>query len=409
MTGIKRHIQSGVQELLQQFPCVAILGARQVGKTTLIHSLLPNAKHYDLERRSDYDRIVSDPDFFLSQHKTPITIDEAQLCPDLFKALRVAIDENRERKGQYLLSGSSSPELLHHISESLAGRVAMVYLGGFQESESKGLPPSALYGLIRLGAHEQFLTLENRFSSEESFSNCFLGSYPEPTLKRASTTFYDRWMHNYIDTYLKRDIRSLFPGLAIQTYEKFIEMLTTASGQIINASNFARSLDVSQPTIKNYLRIAHGTFIWRQLPSYEKSIAKRVTKMPKGHFRDTGLLCYMLNISSTDALVRHQYFGFIWESFVTEEILKGFENQLINVKPYYYRTRNHAEIDLVLEGRFGLVPIEIKAGLSTEKKKLRALSDFIEENSCPYGIVINNAKEPILLAPKIYQIPAGCL
>lgn len=409
MTGKKRHIEAQLLELMQQFPCVAILGPRQVGKTTLIKKIVPNAQHFDLERRSDFTRISGDPDFFLSQHKETISIDEAQLCPDLFPALRVAIDERRNKKGQYLISGSSSPELLHHISESLAGRVAMVYLGGLQGTEIESLLVSQFYSLVSTGKNEKLLNLKKPQDNETVFQNCLFGGYPEPTLRRDEGSFYERWMQNYIDTYLKRDIRSLFPKLSLETYEKFIEMLTTASGQLINASNFARSLDVAQPTIKNYIRIANGTFIWRSIPSYEKNVTKRVSKMPKGHYRDSGLLCHMLNISSTEALMRHQYFGFIWESFVTEQILVGFENQQIRVQPYYYRTQNQAEVDLVLEGRFGIVPVEIKAGFVTERKKLRALSDFIEEHDCPYGLVINNSEAPAMLAPKIYQIPAGCL
>lgn len=410
MHEIKRTPIHTIRHLLKNFPCVAIIGARQVGKTTFVKQVLPSSPIYDLEKRSDYERIKHDPDFFLSQQKTPIIIDESQVLPELFPAIRVAIDNDRKHNGRYLLTGSSSPVLINKITESLAGRIAIFELGGFSLEEQWEVNLSPLYEHINNRDFSKLEKLNSRFSNDQLFTSCFLGTYPEPFLKyRKDRTGFSIWMENYFQTYIKRDVRGLFPGLNINTYQRFISMLSSSSGQMLNFSEFARSLDVSQPTAKLYFDIAHGTFIWRMLQSYQKNVKKRVTKMPKGQMRDTGLLNYLLSIPSVDAFYSHPLVGRIWETFIIEQIIKGFTNLSIPFHLYYYRTSNKAEIDLVLEGDFGLIPIEIKLGTICSNKNLYALKSFIKDYDAKIGLVINNSSETAWLSKNILQIPAGCL
>jgi len=410
MHDIKRSAVSAVSYLLKHFPCVVVLGARQVGKTTLLKQVLPNKPFFDLESRTDCERIQRDPEFFLSQQEGPTVIDEAQTLPALFSALRVAIDRHRDKKGLYLLSGSSSPDLLKHITESLAGRAAIFELSGFGLEEAWKLPVNPLYDLLAKKNAGGILALKPRLDNNRILESCLFGSYPEPFLtQRKDTKAFYLWMENYFTSYIRRDIRNLFPGLNIENYQKFVAMLAGASGQLLNASDFARSLDISQPTVKSYFQIAHGTFVWRLLPSFHKNISKRVIKMPKGHMRDTGLLNHILHIGAAQQLQSHPAYGRIWETFIIEELLKGFGNALLPVAPFFYRTTNNAEIDLILEGDFGLLPIEIKAGSLTASRNLIALEQFIHEQKLPFGLVINNSLQPAWLTPKILQIPAGYL
>jgi predicted AAA+ superfamily ATPase len=254
MHTIKRTASGAIHQLLLRFPCVAVLGARQVGKTTILKQVLPEAHFFDIEKRSDFERIKSDPDFFLSQQHSPIAIDEAQLLPELFPALRVAIDSDREKNGRFLISGSSSPELLKHITETLAGRIAIFELGGFSLEEQWGCEISSFYQYLKEGNITKLAALKPRFSTEQLFSSCLLGTYPEPFLKfRNDPKGFELWMENYVVTYIKRDIRNLFPSLNITAYQRFVSMLAASTGNIINVSEFARSLDVSQPTPKSYL------------------------------------------------------------------------------------------------------------------------------------------------------------
>lgn len=145
------------------------------------------------------------------------------------------------------------------------------------------------------------------------------------------------------------------------------------------------------------------------LPSFQKQVKKRVVKMPKGHMRDSGLCNFLLRNRTKDEFQAHSLSGRIWEGFVIEELLKGFRNSLIQVEPYFYRTNHQAEVDLVLEGEFGILPIEIKLGMVISHYELRALRDFVDDHRCPLGVIINNASEVVWLDEKIIQIPAGCL
>jgi predicted AAA+ superfamily ATPase len=403
MFRLKRNITESINYLLNNFPCVVILGARQVGKSTLLKQILPNASFFDLERDADFQRINNDPELLLQETNRPIIFDEAQISASLFKALRVEIDKNRDQAGQFLLSGSSSPELLKHISETLAGRVAIVELEPFQWQEGlkKNYPD-----LITALSEEEFQSLQPNFNKRELLELCLYGGYPEPFLKRDDTKFFRLWMENYIKTYVERDIRALFPSLQLDVYKRFVQMLAYASGEIINNSNFARSLDVSQPTIKNYLNIIEGTFLWRKIPSYQKNLTKRIIKMPKGYLRDTGLINYFLRIQTVNDLKSHPQFGRIWEIFISEQLIRHFKNNIENIEYFYYRTHNQAEIDLIIETQTGLIPIEIKSGFSSSKRQIQTLQRFIEEHHCPFGLLINNGDEIFKLSQNIYQLPA---
>ncbi|MCH2228399.1 MAG: DUF4143 domain-containing protein [Candidatus Caenarcaniphilales bacterium] len=184
-------------------------------------------------------------------------------------------------------------------------------------------------------------------------------------------------------------------------------MLAYSSGELINASNFARSLDVSQPTIKKYLEIVEGTFSWRSLSCYNKNTKKRLVKTPRGHLRDIGLINYFLNIGSIDNLKSRPQYGRIWESFIIEEIIKSVSLKHSRVKFYFYRTSNQSEIDLIIETKNSLIPVEIKSGSNTDIRKLQSLTNFISEHKCPFGILINKGEEIFMLSENIIQIPAS--
>ena len=395
--------------LLEQFPCVVLLGARQVGKSTLLRQVLPQAPFYDLERQTDFDRIDADPEFFLADHDQPIVLDEAQYCPKLFNALRVHIDRNRKQNGQFLLSGSSSPSLLHEISETLAGRSAILEIGSFSLGEAWPGGISAFYGMIGEGRFDEIPHLPPLRTPKQVVDSCFLGGYPEPFLKRNQPLFPELWMENYFKTYVERDIQRLFPGLRADAYRRFIQMLGFSSGKIVNYANFARSLGVSQPTAKSYFQIAEGTFLWRQITSFDRNPHKRVTKMPKGYLRDTGLIHHLLHVGSMEQMKGHPDFGTIWEAFISEQVIKGLQLTLIPFRFYYYRTRHMAEVDLVLENRHGIIPIEIKVGITTPARHIQTLKGFVEEFDSPCGFVINNGEKVLQIAEKIWQIPAHYL
>jgi uncharacterized protein len=401
-----------IDKLAQMFPAVALFGARQVGKTSILRLLYERSggTFIDLESYSDVTRVSADPEFFLQSIKLPLYVDEAQLLPSLFSALRVAIDRDRKSKGRYFLSGSSSPELLGGVEESLAGRIGLIEIEPLTLEEMWTREESPLYDIVAKNDHRAFEVLTPRYTQEQIFTSFFYGGYPEPlSMKLGEDKEVTLWFENYIKTYVHQDIRSFFPGLDITTYRRFVDMLAYSSGTILNLSDFARSLSVSQPTVRNYLSIAEGTFVWRTLPAYERSHLKQNVRSPRGHLRDSGLISSIHRLVDENALLSHPLVGRAWEVFVTEEILRNLQNRLISVKSSYFRTRAGMEVDLILEGGFGTLPIEIKLGTTAQHQDVRWLKDFIEKQKLPYGLLINNARNACWLTDNIFQLPATYL
>lgn len=410
MHDVNRNLAIHITRLLSYFPAVAIVGARQTGKTTLAKQICLDWSYWDLENPQHFDRVAQDPLFFFQQYSNHIIMDEAQVYPELFNVLRGVIDANRKQKGRFILTGSSNPELHHHLSETLAGRVATVRLGTFKINEFYQKPLSPFYQLFTQPIQAvNLITGKAPFTTTQVEQLCLKGGYPEPLLQ-AEDFFYAQWMENYHNNYLNRDIARLFPRLNPLAYRRFLTMLGQLSGTIINRSDLARAIEVSEKTIREYLEIAEGTFLWRNIPSFEKNVMKAVVKMPKGYFCDNGLLHYLLKITTSDSFYNHPKVGTSFEGFVIEELCRGLEALgLTGWQPYYYRTRNGAEIDLILEGSFGLLPIEIKYTSTVYQKQLVTLRQFVDEHALPLGLVINQADSVEWLAPKIAQVPVGWL
>lgn len=412
MHGMKRAYESLLREYLRVFPAVAILGPRQCGKTTLLGTLPKNWKRFDLERTSDQQLVASDPELFLRLNPHQVAIDEAQMLPDLFPALRVAIDAQRKQTGRFVITGSSSPNLLKSVSESLAGRVAMIEMAPLAWSEiyaQQGHTPSFASLLIdRKAKLRDFEALKPRADLKAVHSYWFRGGYPEPWVK-GGDRFRSLWMEQYTRTYLMRDVARLFPGLEHSKFRLFLQMLGGLSGSVINYSDVARALGVSSPTVRDYFEIAHGTFIWRRIPAYEKNAIKRIVKHPKGHLRDSGLLHHLLRLPDVESLLGHPQIGRSWEGMVTEEILRQLTCQGTGFDYYYYRTAAGAEVDLVVEGDFGLIAVEIKHAQTVGGHDLRPLRDFVKEHKCRLGLVINNDQVPRLYDENIVGLPFACL
>lgn len=413
MTGLKRNLEERVDQLLKYFPIVLILGVRQCGKTTLAQRVRPQWRYWDLEKGSHFEQISRDIDFFFKENPEHLIIDEAQRFPRLFQELRGIIDEQRSQKNRFLLTGSSSPDLIRNASETLAGRIGIIELGTLKMNEAYQRPLSPFYSIFSQPLSPKTIddlkSLKTGLSHEQVMNHFLRGGYPEPLLAD-DPKFYDLWMENYFNTYIQRDIRSLFPRLDLIRYQRFISMLSNLTGTIINKSEVGRSLDVSEVTIRDYLEIAHGTYLWRNIPSYTKAKSRSVVKMPKGTFRDSGLAHTLQGIRKREDLLVNPRVGKSFESFMVEEIIKGLQAlEATGWKAWHFRTRNGAEVDLVLEGPFGVLPIEIKFGLQTRLKQLLALQAFVKKQKLPFGIIVNNSDEVRLLSPEIIQLPASLL
>ena len=233
---LKRSYLRLLDEYINYFPCIAILGPRQCGKTTLVHSLQGNWSHYDLESHGDFDQISHDPGLFFRSNPDKITIDEAQLHPPLFAELRVAIDRDRSKKGRFVITGSSSPELLKSISETLAGRVGIIEMAPLSFREAHQREASPFFNLlVDRSQAPDFLQLASNATLHQIENFWLKGGYPEPWVEN-NDRFREVWMEQYFRTYLERDIAKLFPGLDTPKFRLFLQTLASLNGRVINYS-----------------------------------------------------------------------------------------------------------------------------------------------------------------------------
>ena len=331
---ISRDKVSEVTDLVDTFPAVAILGPRQVGKTTLAREIgAQRASVYlDLEAESDRSKLA-DPAYYLAQHRDDLVIlDEIHRLPELFRALRGLIDENRRagrRTGQYLVLGSASIELLRQSSESLAGRIAYAELFPFN--------------LVETGAG----TLEKLW---------LRGGFPDSFLSRSDRQS-GTWRRHFIRTYLERDIPQFGPRVPAETLRRFWVMLAHLHGGLLNAAGLARSLGVDNKTVRAYLDFMVDLLLVRRLPPWSGNVGKRLVKSPKVYIRDSGLLHTLLQIGDFESLLGNPKYGDSWEGFVIENLLSVLPD---DAEAAFYRTSAGAEVDLVLHFGREIWAIEIK-------------------------------------------------
>jgi hypothetical protein len=236
----------------------------------------------------------------------------------------------------------------------------------------------------------------------------FKGGYPEPWLKNTGR-FREVWMDQYVRAYVLRDVARIFPGLNQEKFRIFARMLGGLSGQTVNQAEVARALGVSPPTVRDYFEIAQGSFLWRQLPAFTHNVTKRVVKHPKGYLRDSGLGHHALRIPDVTALLSHPQAGGSWEGFVIEEIYRQLNQRGVDFDASHYRASSGAEVDMVLEGAFGRLAIEIKLGQRVRLQSLRGLRDFVKDHDCRFGLVFSNEEKPRLIDEGIVGVPVRYL
>ncbi len=333
---IKRHLLKELLEQLKHNPSVALLGARQTGKTTLakktVTSSRNNALYLDLESSRDFRKLEDAETFFENNKDKLVIIDEIQIMPGLFRTLRPVIDRNR-KSGRFLLLGSASPSLVKGVSETLAGRIAYIELSPFSILET-----------VPRHAKQENLWLR--------------GGFPRSLLAKNNSVSM-HWRKSFIKSYIQLELSQMFHvDLTPATIQNFWQMLAHYNGSIWNAHTFATSLGVTAPTVRRYLDYMEGAFLIRRLNPWYVNAKKRLVKSPKVFMRDSGILHALLNIDSLNELYGHPAVGNSWEGFVIEQIVQLLPEY---IRPYYYRTHDGAESDLILvKGIKPVASIEIK-------------------------------------------------
>lgn len=337
---VPRRALGTVQALLKQFPAVALVGPRQVGKTTLAWHFVENedAVYLDLESPGDRARLT-EPELYLAQHEDRLVIlDEVHRTPEIFQVLRGLIDAGRRSgkgTGRFLILGSASIDLLRQSGESLAGRIAYVDLVPLDAMET--------------AESTDHSTLWNR------------GGFPKSLLVPSDETSLE-WRNQFIRTYLERDIPQFGPRIPTETIRRLWTMLAHVQGTMLNASALGRSLGIDSKTVGRYVDLLCDLLLVRRLPAWSRNSTKRLTRSPRIFVRDTGILHALLNIPTLDDLLSHPVVGASWEGFVIENLLSAAPS---SARAYYYRASGGAELDLILElANSSLWAIEIKRSLS---------------------------------------------
>ncbi len=368
-----RRIITQINESLTYFPVVSIIGPRQVGKTTLAKHIMQNFQkpclYLDLELQSDWFKL-NDAELFLSNYTDYlVVIDEVQLKMELYPLLRGLVDQKRE-PARFLLLGSASPELIRHSSETLAGRIAYHQL------------------------HPLDLMEVNKKVS--IFDLWLRGGFPD-MVNSSNINLTQRWMDNFISTYLNRDLLQLGLKATPKVIRNLWTMMAHLNGQLLNASTIANSLGVSSPTVKRYVEFLEEAFLLKNLQPYHWNISKRLVKSPKIYITDTGILHHLLGVTDFNRLTGNPIVGSSWESFVLNQFLAILPN---GIDVYFYRTHHGAEVDFVLtQGLKVIATAEAKFSNSPQltKGNFQAFDDL----NAPINYVITPSSADYLIKERV--------
>ena len=415
MDYIKRAIEDVALQTDRSFKCLLITGARQTGKTEMIRKLFPNKKYVLLDDPFIEEQANENPNMFMMLNQPPVTFDEVQRTPGLFRYIKIACDGN-EGRGLFCLSGSQPFELMEKASESLSGRVGIIELLPLSQREIDRDD----FDLPFLPTMD-YIQARNKTAKEPKnlWERIHRGGYPELQNPEVDWGIF---FASYVKTYLERDVRKLSAVQDLNDFRRFMVAVAARTGQMVNYSNIADEIGKDQTTVKAWMSILEASGIVYLLEPYTPSVLKRAIKTPKLYFRDTGLAAYLTRWLTPETLANGAMSGAFFETFVISEILKSYSNRGIDYRycVSYYRGRDkkkvrengetvdaESEIDLIIEQDGILYPIEIKqsAKVTADETSAFLVLDKVNEKKRGPGAIVCSCPQPGMLRENLFQIP----
>ncbi|AHG73732.1 AAA+ superfamily ATPase [Mannheimia sp. USDA-ARS-USMARC-1261] len=402
---ISRQMQSLVTRLVKQFPAILVTGARQVGKSTLLQHIGQDYQYITFDDPMLLQQAKDESRLFFLNHQGKLILDEVQYVPEIFSLLKLEIDR-KQQNGLFLLSGSQAFELMQNVSETLAGRIAILKLQGLSLREILGVSfnqpfvPNSDYLLAR----EQELK-----QPENIWQLIHKGDMPR---LYAQETDWEIYYRSYVATYIERDVRQLTNIASTTDFTRFMVSIASRSGELLNYSNIAQEVGVSNETIKRWVAILQTSGIIYLLQPYHNNHLKRAIKTPKVYFLDTGLMAYLTKWLTPETISSGAKSGQFFETFVVSQVIKSFNNQGIEPPLYFYRDTNQKEIDLIIEYNRTLYPVEIKVTASPNKKMAKSfdlLSPLSPEWTLGQGVIINQYPTKLYLSENLVALPLSYL
>ncbi len=350
---IEREISEELKELARTFPIVALVGPRQVGKTSILERVFPDYGYVSLDVAANAEVAETRPQEFLKQFPPPMVLDEIQYAPSFFRHMKTFVDSRKGSNGLFVITGSQNFMLMENLSESLAGRAAVVPFLGLSGKEWRGTQEAS--------HHLQW--------QDFAWKGYFPALWAEPTTAPSR----ERWYQGYVSTYLERDVRNLLSVGNLRDFERFIRACATRCGQMLNLSELGRDVGISTPTSKQWLSVLQASNQVFLLEPYYRSLGKRISKSPKLYFTDTGLAAYLMGFSSSDALWSSREAGALWENHVINQWVRWRDWHEPSLGLWHWRDQGGNEVDLLLEKDRKLIAIECKLKERPQKKDLQGI------------------------------------
>jgi len=402
---LPRFLESTLRRAAREFPAIVLTGPRQSGKTTLLQHLFGRTHTYvSLDPPDVRAAALTDPRGFLDLYPAPVILDEVQHAPELLSFIKARIDQRRQRRGAYVLTGSQNLLIAQHVSESLAGRAGIFRLLPFSSREAgqrRGTSPI-------WQAHPRWTSEPSRHGPGlwQSFVR---GCYPELVVETARDA--PRWLASYVQTYLERDVRLLRQVGDLSLFQSFLRVLAARSGQLLNLADISRDLGMALNTAKAWLSVLEATYQVVVVRPYFANVGKRLVKTPKVYFTDTGVLCYLMSLGDPVHAAAGPMAGAIMETAVLGELVKDQLNQGREARIHFWRTSTGSEVDFLLERDATVIPIEVKAS-STPRPAMAAGIDALRRDlgvRIGPGYVVHAGERVLPLGGGVTAVPFGLL